>query len=53
MNYIKVEKTKPITLSCKSEMIIFAILTISLLLVTLGYWGMLRYGSGGGRAEKM
>jgi hypothetical protein len=41
MNYIKVEKTKPITLSCEREMIIFAILTIALLLVTLGYWGVL------------
>jgi hypothetical protein len=40
MNYIKVEKTKPITLSCKSEIVIFAILTIALLLVTLGYWGV-------------
>src|SRR5277367_464177 len=41
MNYIEVEKTKPLTLSCKSEMVIFAILTIPLLLVTLGYWGVL------------
>jgi uncharacterized protein (DUF2062 family) len=40
MNYIKVENTKPITLSCDSEMVIFAILTIALLFVTLGYWGV-------------
>jgi hypothetical protein len=61
MNYIKVEKTKPMTLSCESEMVMFAILTIALLLVTLGYWGVFeirqrrresREDAGGRFAEK-
>lgn len=41
MNYVSIEGTHHVTIKFKREMIIFAILTVALLCLTLGYWGIL------------
>lgn len=38
MNYVTIEQTNPVTIKCKREIVIFAVLTIALLMVTIGIW---------------
>jgi len=43
MGYVKIEKTDPLVLKCKSEMVIFGILTVTLLFITVGFWLISEY----------
>jgi hypothetical protein len=38
MYYVSIEHTNPVTIKCKSEIVIFAVLTTALLMVTVGSW---------------